>query len=307
MSPSERQFLARDAEAPFTDADVPLLDEAAELLGDMPGGGRARPPKPTKEEIRYAKEVLESFGAESMIKVDAEVLAQRMQGGTTRQSVAERAWSDRTWTYGHVVVDEAQEVSPMGWRMLLRRCPTRSFTIVGDVAQVAAPAGTRWWPETMDPLFTQSWTLRELTISYRIPAEVARAAQAFAAARGLPVSQLSAAREVDDSLVRVHDTDPNAAAARIAREESTKLADTGGGLVAVIADESRKASIAAALAGADVTVIDPRESKGLEYDVVVVVEPAQIAARAGDLYVAMTRPTQRLVLVHAEPLPEGLA
>ena len=62
-----------------------------------------------------------------------------------------------------------------------------------------------------------------------------------------------------------------------------------------------------ALTGADVTLIDPRESKGLEYDVVVVVEPAQIAARAGDLYVAMTRPTQRLVLVHAEPLPEGLA
>ena len=307
LEPNERGLLARDAEAPFTDADVPLLDEAAELLGDMPGGGRARPPKPTKDEIRYAKEVLESFGAESMIKVDAEVLAQRMQGGTTRQSVAERAWSDRTWTYGHVVVDEAQEVSPMGWRMLLRRCPTRSFTIVGDVAQVAAPAGTRWWPETMDPLFTQSWTLRELTISYRIPAEVARAAQAFAGARGLPVSQLSAAREVDDSVVRIHDTDANAAAVRIAREESTRLAVTGGGLVAVIADESRKAELAAALTGADVTVIDPRESKGLEYDVVVVVEPAQIAARAGDLYVAMTRPTQRLVLVHAEPLPEGLA
>ncbi len=122
-------------------------------------------------------------------------------------SVAERAWADRSWTYGHVVVDEAQELSPMGWRMLLRRCPTRSFTIVGDVAQVAAPAGTRWWPETMDPLFTQSWTLRELTISYRIPAEVARAAQSFAAATSLPVSELSAAREVDDALVIVADAD----------------------------------------------------------------------------------------------------
>ena len=304
---SERRLLLRDAEAPFTDADVPLLDEAAELLGDMPGGGRKGPTKPSKDEIRYAKEVLESFGAESMIKVDAEVLAQRMQGGVTRQSVAERAWADRSWTYGHVVVDEAQELSPMGWRMLLRRCPTRSFTIVGDVAQVAAPAGTRWWPETMDPLFSQSWTLRELTISYRIPAAVARAAQAFAAARGLPVSELSAAREVEDSVVRIADADANARAALVAREEASRLAATGGGLVAVIADGSRKPELAAALAGADVTLIDPRESKGLEYDVVVVVEPAQIAARPGDLYVAMTRPTQRLVLVHAEALPEGLA
>jgi len=159
----------------------------------------------------------------------------------------------------------------------------------------------------MDPLFSQSWTLRELTISYRIPAAVARAAQAFAAARGLPVSQLSAAREVEDSVVRVADADANARAALVAREEASRLAATGGGLVAVIADGSRKPELAAALAGADVTLIDPRESKGLEYDVVVVVEPAQIAARPGDLYVAMTRPTQRLVLVHAEALPEGLA
>jgi len=306
LEPHERRLLRRAADAPFTDADVPLLDEAAELLGDMPGGGPVRPAKPSKEEIQYAKEVLETFGAQSMIKVDAETLAQRMQGGVSRLSVAERAWADRTWTYGHVVVDEAQELSPMAWRMLLRRCPTRSFTIVGDVAQVAAPAGTRWWPETMDPLFGQSWTLRELTISYRIPAAVARAAQAFATEHSLPVSPLSAAREVDESLIMVSDADPSARAAAIAREESAALASTGGGLVAIIADDSRHAAIGAALGGADVTLIDARESKGLEYDVVVVVEPAQIAARPGDLYVAMTRPTQKLVMIHADALPRGL-
>ncbi len=100
---------------------------------------------------------------------------------------------------------------------------------------------------------------------------------------------------------------PRARAAAIARDESAALAATGGGLVAVIADGSRHADIAEALAGADVTLIDPRESKGLEFDIVIVVEPAQIAARPGDLYVAMTRPTQRLVFVHSEPLPDGLA
>ena len=80
----------------------------------------------------------------------------------------------------------------------------------------------------------------------------------------------------------------------------------GGGLVAVIADDSRLPALRELLAGTEVTVIDARESKGLEFDVVVVVEPTEIASRPGDLYVAMTRPTQKLVLVHAEGLPEGI-
>lgn len=306
LTDAERRLLWRPADAPFTDADVPLLDEAAELLGDMPGGGPAKPAKPSKEELDYAKQVLETFGAHSMIKVDAETLARRMQGGVARRTVAERAWADRTWTYGHVVVDEAQELSPMAWRMLLRRCPTRSFTIVGDVAQVAAAAGTRWWPETMDPLFGESWTLRELTISYRIPAAVARAAQSFAAAHSLPVSRLSAAREVEDSLEVVFDAGVNSRAADIARTLQAQFDASGGGLVAIIADDKRLPELREALADTDVTVIDARESKGLEFDVVLVVEPSEIAARPGDLYVAMTRPTQKLVLVHADGLPAGI-
>lgn len=306
LTDAERRLLWRPADAPFTDADVPLLDEAAELLGDMPGGGSAKPAKPSKEELDYAKQVLETFGAHSMIKVDAETLARRMQGGVARRTVAERAWADRTWTYGHVVVDEAQELSPMAWRMLLRRCPTRSFTIVGDVAQVAAAAGTRWWPETMDPLFGESWTLRELTISYRIPAAVARAAQSFAAAHSLPVSRLSAAREVEDSLEVVFDAGVNSRAADIARTLQAQFDASGGGLVAIIADDKRLPELREALADTDVTVIDARESKGLEFDVVLVVEPSEIAARPGDLYVAMTRPTQKLVLVHADGLPAGI-
>jgi len=306
LTDAERRLLWRPADAPFTDADVPLLDEAAELLGDMPGGGSAKPAKPSKEELDYAKQVLETFGAHSMIKVDAETLARRMQGGVARRTVAERAWADRTWTYGHVVVDEAQELSPMAWRMLLRRCPTRSFTIVGDVAQVAAAAGTRWWPETMDPLFGESWTLRELTISYRIPAAVARAAQSFAAAHSLPVSRLSAAREVEDSLEVVFDAGVNSRAADIARTLQAQFDASGGGLVAIIADDKRLPELREELADTDVTVIDARESKGLEFDVVLVVEPSEIAARPGDLYVAMTRPTQKLVLVHADGLPAGI-
>ncbi|MDN4479535.1 HelD family protein [Demequina muriae] len=311
---AERDLLLRPASAPFTEADIPLLDEAAELLGDMPGDApRAASSEASEEELDYARSVLDTFGGDGM--VSAESLAARMKGSETRMSVAERAMRDRTWTYGHVVVDEAQELSPMAWRMLLRRCPTRSFTIVGDVAQVASAAGTRWWPETMDPLFGDSWQMRELTISYRIPAAVAEVAQAFATAARLPVSELRAARELDDAVATTAVDGVDAlmsTAARVAAQHASEMADGEGGLVAVIVPDTMAASARAAVAasavdGADVEVHTARETKGLEFDVAVVVEPAAIAARPGDLYVALTRPTRRLEIVHAEALPAGLA
>src|SRR5690606_25031799 len=116
LTRAERELLRRPAAAPFTDADVPLLDEAAELLGELPSGAPKVKSGPSAEEIQYAKEVLRTFGSAMSMPVDAETLAARMQAPTARLSVAERAISDRTWTYGHVVVDEAQELSPMAWR-----------------------------------------------------------------------------------------------------------------------------------------------------------------------------------------------
>ncbi|WNM23364.1 HelD family protein [Demequina capsici] len=309
LSRAERDLLLRPASAPFTDADVPLLDEAAELLGDMPSGAPRRDASElTSEEVEYAKEVLETFGSHTMIQVDAETLASRMREGTARLSVAERASADRTWTYGHVVVDEAQELSPMAWRMLSRRCPTRSFTIVGDVAQTSSAAGTRWWPEAMDPLFGGTWALRELTVSYRIPAQVAQTAQSFAKAAGLPVSELSAAREVADA-VAYHRVDPSSlvsSAIRRATHRVATLAESGGGLVAIVAPEQIHDALQEELGDARVEIIGALASKGLEYDAVVVVEPAAIASRAGDLYVALTRPTRHLDIVHSEPLPRGM-
>ncbi|WP_062318465.1 HelD family protein [Demequina maris] len=301
----ERDLLLRPSAAPFTEADVPLLDEAAELLGDMPGGRGRRSDEPSDEEIQYAKDVLDTFGDGGM--VTAEALAARMKGGTARLSVAERARGDRTWTYGHVVVDEAQELSPMAWRMLLRRCPTRSFTIVGDVAQTTSVAGTRWWPETMDPLFQTGWELRELTISYRIPAAVADAAQAYARAARLPVSELRAARELDDATAATRHRDPIATAAGIAHRHAGAFTEGEGGLVAVIAPPRLHGALRKALGTPAIEVYTARESKGLEFDVAVVVEPSAIAERPGDLYVALTRPTRRLEVVHADPLPTGLS
>lgn len=313
FSQAERDALLRPASAAFTEADVPLLDEAAELLGDMPGDrARARGDEASEEEIEYARSVLETIDSDGM--VTAESLAARMKGHQSRMTVAERAARDRTWTYGHVVVDEAQELSPMAWRMLLRRCPTRSFTIVGDVAQVTNAAGTRWWPETMDPLFGETWHLRELTISYRIPAAVAQAAQSFATAAALPVSSLTAARDVDDAVgyTRVESADALLTqAAQLASRHAGQMADDDGGLVAVLvpdqlAAHARDVVTRSVVEGTTVEVHTAREAKGLEYDVAIVVEPGLMAARPGDLYVALTRPTRRLEIVHAQDLPAGL-
>src|SRR5690606_16436584 len=107
---------------------------------------------------------------------------------------------DRAWTYGHVVVDEAQELSPMAWRALVRRVPTRSMTIVGDVAQTSSAAGARNWDRMLTPLLRDGWRLAELTVSYRTPSTVADTAQEVARAAGLPVSELRAARDVEGSL-----------------------------------------------------------------------------------------------------------
>ena len=304
LTDAERALLIRDTDAPFTDADVPLLDEAAELLGELPQGRKAK--NDDAAELRYARDVLEMVGGGGM--VTAEMLAERMRGTTSRRTVAERASEDRSWTYGHVVVDEAQELSPMAWRMLLRRCPSRSFTIVGDVAQTSSPAGTRWWPESLDPLFQGGWHLRELTVSYRIPAAVASAAQGFAKAAGLPVSDMSAARDVEDALATVAVADVGAVArvaADAAAAEVAALESRGGGLVAMIVPDEMIEKVTA-LAPPTVEVITAREAKGLEFDSVVIANPAAIAVVPQDLYVALTRSTRRLTLVHHGELPVGI-
>ena len=213
----------------------------------------------------------------------------------------------------------------MAWRMLLRRVPTRSMTIVGDVAQTTAQAGAHSWSRMLDPLLRGGWRLAELTVNYRTPAVVADAAQRVARAANLPVSDLTSARDVEDALVveRVGaETELAAAAARSCAVALVTLGDGAeGGRMALIAPAGRLLAMRAALhaAGLDgslgtgtdaldarLTLLTPREAKGLEFDVVVLVEPAEVAAAgAGDLYVAMTRPTRALRVVHHADLPKG--
>jgi DNA helicase IV len=324
LRPHLRALLRREPGSAWTPADVPLLDEAAELLGEDDQASRAQAAHDARrraEELDYARQVLSASGAGGGL-VSAEVLAERFAETGPRLTTAERAAADRTWTYGHVVVDEAQELSPMAWRSVLRRVPTRSMTIVGDVAQTAAAAGARDWARMLEPLLRGSWDLAELTVNYRTPAEVADAAGAVARAAGLPLGRLTSARSVPGS-VHVHRAGRGAVvpdAVRVAEDAVAGL-PAGSGRVAVIAPdplvaaldaELRASGVGAELAvgtrsalDARLAVLGARETKGLEYDVVVLVDP--VALPAADLYVAMTRPTQALHVVSEGALPPGFA
>jgi DNA helicase IV len=341
LTARERRLLRREAGAPWTESDVPIIDEAYELLGedDSVALAEARARDAAEEQARrYAQQSLDA--TRSMLgdyagMVDAETLASRFAASGPSLTTAERAAGDRAWTYGHVVVDEAQELSPMAWRALVRRVPTRSMTIVGDVAQTSSAAGARNWDRMLTPLLRDGWRLSELTVSYRTPSTVADTAQRVARAAGLPVSELRAARDVEGSLTAVR-TAPGAdglpdgdVVVTEALGLVKELVGPDAGRVAVVAPSGGVARLAEAVAAAlpdavgaaeaarlvaqrpedaQVTVLAPRETKGLEFDAVVLVEPAAIAEGGGgtsDLYVAMTRPTQRLVVVHARDLPEG--
>jgi len=315
----QRALLRRDRDAPFTISDIPLLDEAAELLGEFDAKNDAEKrerKQQRKRDVENAEAAIHNMGVEGL--VNAEDLAAGFGETAVRGSTADRAAADRSWTYGHIVVDEAQELSPMQWRVLRRRCPLRSFTIVGDVAQASAVAAAPNWREALRAL-TTDFRLEELTVNYRTPAQITEAAEAMALAHGLPITRSSAVRDsewpVDSVTV---DADELVAAVLDVVDEDREIDSRG--TLAVIAPPSLRHAMFVALQrdhhdtvgeGAQglsrpIAVLTPQESKGLEFDSVVIVEPNQIitgsARGVGALYVSMTRPTQRLHLVGTEPV-----
>ncbi|MFB9163668.1 MULTISPECIES: HelD family protein [Arthrobacter] len=331
LSPEQRNLLVRAPGSPWSESDVPLLDEAAELLGDMDAtGGRAQAHAESQRKrdlvnaekaISNVNQQLEDSGVDGMLT--AEQLADYNIVQAQSQTSAERALTDRTWAYGHVVVDEAQELSPMQWRVLVRRCPVKSFTIVGDIAQTSSASGATSWRQALTPFLGERWNVEELSVNYRTPRQIAEAAVRMANAAGQLVSAPKAVRDGEWEPV-VDQVQASGVVAQVVAVMPEETAAVGGGLVAVIAPPSMVAEIAAALravygsrighgAGSleqDIVVIDPHEAKGLEFDGVIIVEPAALLAgaqgRVGDLYVAMTRPTRRLRLIGSAPLPRGI-
>lgn len=325
LTSSERAALQRNREAPWTLSDVPLLDEIAELAGDDGEAARRQTHRLAQEraaDLEYARGVLQMTG-DRATGVSVDMLADQFASTGSSMTVVDRAAADRTWAFGHLVVDEAQELSPMMWRLLARRCPNRSWTVVGDLAQRGSVAGAASWGGVLDLVADNRWRVRELSVSYRTPARVMAVADAMALAAGLPVTPVISVREGADppSAHRRAGGDTDAVVAVVRR----LLADAHEGTLAVVAPvdqvQALSSSLDQALPGqvgdghrralsARVSVLAPEEVKGLEFDDVVVVEPAAIVAGSGrgrsDLYVALSRPTRRLVVVHHDPLPPGM-
>ena len=304
-------------------ADVPLLDEAAQLLGTDDSAEKARRRSAERErraEERYAREVLEITGLAGQGFVDAATLADWNRDQGQALTTAERAWADPSWAYGHVIVDEAQELSAMAWRMVMRRIPTRSITVVGDVAQRGSAAGAQSWAEMLDPYVRGKWHEELLTVNYRTPAEI----MAVAA----DVLATVAPDERPPESVREEGVAPRAVRglARTAAVVAEELAEMdaeigGGGRLAVIAPGARMAELARAIPAAvpgdrpevldsPVALLTVIQAKGLEFDRVVLVDPAGILAQSPvgghDLYVAITRATHRLTVLHDGDLPAAL-
>ncbi|WP_252439337.1 UvrD-helicase domain-containing protein [Pseudonocardia humida] len=302
---ADRAALHRPDGAAWTASDVPLLDEAFELLGREPDRRPA-----DRERARAAEVQAFAEGVRTMLDDDgwadedeilaadlvaADVLADRQRELDVR-STAERAAADREWVYGHVVVDEAQELSEMDWRTLARRCPTRSFTIVGDLAQRRAAGGVRAWEQVAAGAVPGRWALRRLTVDYRTPAEIAAVA-ADVLAEHLPGHSAPRPVRATGTVPWARRVDPDELEGAV----RAAVADVEGpGTTTVITPVPLPE-----LPGA--TVLAPHEAKGLEFDVVLLVEPDEIlAASPADLYVALTRATQHLGVLHTRDLPTAL-
>jgi DNA helicase IV len=293
----------------WTVSDVPLLDELVDLLGRDPSVDRAAEQAVRREhqaEAEYAAGVMdvmkldrEEMDEDVMLAAEnllyAEDLADRFVERDTRELV-ERAAADRDWTYRHVVVDEAQELSEMDWRVLMRRCPGRSFTVVGDLAQRRSSAGALSWGSMLERYVPGRWVYRSLTVNYRTPAEIMAVAAALLAefAPGVVPPESVRASGVQPWSRRVGEDGLAAAIEEFVRDEAGRE-----GTSVVIGPPGVPGAVVASA------------TKGLEFDAVLVVEPDRILADgprgAAELYVALTRATQRLGVLYQGSLPVALS
>jgi DNA helicase IV len=206
--------------------------------------------------------------------------------------------------YGHLVVDEAQQLTEMEWRMLMRRCPSRSMTIVGDLAQAGPTTTLTTWTEALAPFVGERFERHTLTVNYRTTAEILEAS-------GPTLALIDPAQRLSRSIR--HGGAPTALSAADADLEVTlsdlaaRLAeDHPGEMIGLIAAPDRARRLALGRAPEEVTVVPAPEARGLEFDTVILVDPDEIrresSAGLRDLYVAQTRATKRLITLTTAPV-----
>ena len=211
----------------------------------------------------------------------------------------------------------------MQWHVLMRRCPLKSFTAVGDIAQGSSASAARSWEAAFAPFVGDRLRVEELTVNYRTPRNIVQLAEQVAAANGLEITSLRTVREGDHEPIIEHCDDAAALVPAATEAVAAEHSRLGEGIIAVIAPVTEIGALRRSLqerfgkrvgtgAGSmtqDVVALTADEAKGLEFDGVVLVEPAgllqEAGGRVGSLYVAMTRSTQSLRVITSRSLPAG--
>jgi hypothetical protein len=293
LSADERRMLRRDDPRAWTTADLPLLDAARQRLGDPEASRRKR----RHEAIVAAERQRMDRVVEELLQLDDEegMMAQLRQDGIRDALVDEAALPDvdpdlLAGPFAHVVVDEAQELNDAEWQMLLLRCPSRSFTIVGDRAQ-ARHGFTDTWQERLQRIGLERVQVATLGVNYRTPEQVMAEAEPVIRAvfpdANVPIS----IRSSDLPVVHGHTSD-------LGSVLGTWLSAHDDGIACVIS--ARGTAGGRQDETSRVRTLTPELSKGLEFDLVVLIDPDEFGEGiegAVDRYVAMTRATQQLVVL----------
>ncbi|MCF8571777.1 AAA family ATPase [Gordonia sp. HY002] len=297
LTDEEVTVLQRTDAKTWTDADLPILDAASRRLGDSAAARRdARNRAEAAERRRTMDAVVgdlisSSDDGESLVSM---LRAEDIQGVIVDDAGAERPEPDAlAGPFAHIVVDEAQELTDAQWRMLVDRCPSGSFTVVGDRAQ-ARDGFTESWVQRLRRVGAGEARLRTLTVNYRTPEEIMAVA-------GPAVLQAISDANVPTSVRTGGTPVVYGRAADLDGTVARWLRDNTDGTVCVIgAPEFEQSEVSG---DGRVTVSTPQTAKGLEFDLVVLVDPGQFGdgvAGAVDRYVAMTRSTRELIVLTTE-------